>query len=1576
MLLLNFTEAVNISTLRPMDIIIQDCCYNCELDSSGSSGGSGIGSPAIAGSGSSMDNTILPTVSGSGLQPAGSGSGMVILSGDGSVRSVISSGSGSAMVMSGGSGMMMAPDPVCNTPAYSYSLTGGECIDVLKTTFTCTLTPQDLNEIKRLPLCFFNNSGQDCCLTLAGEPLRDQNNIPIDPITFEDCGFSSTDYIIDTNAPALVEFTLFNLDTRTVTLTFNETINAATVDVTKLTLQSFYRNPQMSHTLTGGTVIPQDSTNVTIVLTDEDWFEIQRQRGLCSDLNNCWISLSEGFARDMSENVAIMVPPTNARDAATFVDDVGRPSLLAFELNLNNNTATLTFSETVSASTLDASAITFLNSRSDDAIMIQLTGGSTSSSDGLVIVVDLLPVDTNRIRALDDIGTTDFNTYISITENLIADAVRRNPNQVIAIEPSAALPITPSTLVPDRVPPMVLSFSINLVDDVITLTFNEPVRVSSVMYTGLTLLSEPSFTPVDIRNLTGGENTDETDMNGTMILSGYLVQPDIRYLKLSDDLATSVADTWLSVIEGTIQDMNGNDLVAVPLNVAIRASDFIDDDTPAMLIDLTLDMDQGLLHLTFNDIINASTFYPRALTVQNSRVIGDDFVTLSLSSFTESENGYFITVNISTEDLNRIKLNDDLGTVMGNVYISLRGEGFDDNYGRNIIPTTTHEAIPASNFTEDTTAPFLVDFELNMNLGTLTLTFDETVRANTIVEEEIILLNAFNISEAGDSFVQLTGGNASVQDSTVITVYITTENLNVIKELRDLGTSENDTFIAFSSRLIMDMNGNRVESIENDTAEQALRFYEDLTSPQLVSFSIDLTLEELVLTFDETVNASSLVIPEFAIQGDEIRADFRQLSDSTHSLDDSTIVTIFLGLNDLNEIKRLTSVATFVNNTYITATDLAIKDMNGNALTPVSPINALQAFNFTRDVIRPELRSFSLNLSSEILTLSFSETVRAITHDISLYTFLSNSSEVESLQSHALTGGFSQPSDYHILNVELSTADLNNIKRLVYLATSENNTYLAVGAGAVYDMSGNGLVAVELSLAIPVDVFVEDFVPPVLQTFNLDVNTGVLTLLFSETVESDSFDVTQIMLQDSSNSSAVAHTLSNSSFTESNDSSIIIVQVAPADLNEIKRQFTLAVDTFSTYITIISSLVDDMNGNLVVNISEEDALAVSVFVADRNPPQLEEFDLDLNSSELVLRFNETVNRESLNVESITIQHAEESSGPLFTLQLTPESSSSISPNNTYIIVDLGLFDLNNLKRLTEVATSRNNTYLSINSSAIDDMNENAVVQIPSNNALQVSNFIQDQIRPALVSFSLDVNSGVLVLTFSETVNATTLNISAISLQSQDSFLSNDSYTLFDGVPPLYSYSNSTDDRIITVYIGSTDLNAIKAIYELANPPNSTYITITEDAVDDMVGLSVQPLYPNESLAADSFVEDTTGPVLLSFTLNLTSELLILTFDETVNIDSFNVSHIIVQSDGNFSSATYHALRGYRAVSMENSTTITVLLALDDLHDIKLDTELATSENSTYLQILSAAVHDMAIAVNYVQEGTVPAGEYI
>lgn len=1538
---LNFSEAINVSTFSPEEIVLQDCCYNCDL------GGSGSG---------------LMSGNGSGLGSVNGGMGME---------------NGSASGVGTGSGL-----PGCSVPVYNFTLTGGECDGVEDTYFTCSLSTGDLNEVKRLPLCLFNNNGLDCCLSFVGQPIADQMQNQIDPSAFDDCGYPSTIFIPDQNPVALVDFVGLNLNSRALVLAFNETISAASVNLTRLSLHSFYRDPQYTFTLTGGEVTSLDDTSLTFVLSEEDWFEIQRLRGLCSDIFNCWLSLDEDFVQDTSENSNIVIPREGAVPVSAFIDDTGRPTLQSFELDLNANTATLMFSETVAVSTLDPTAIVFLNNRSDSAIMIGLTGGSTSSMDGRMVVVDLEVADTNRIRALDDIGTSESNTFIAISESLIADTVVKSaPNLVNPIFPASALQVAPGALTPDATPPSIVSFGLDLDLDLIFFTFDEPIRVSSVMYDSFTLQSERSQTPQDSRTLTGGDTTTETNFNGTMSLTVQLLQPDIRYLKLSESLATSIADTRLSVLSGSVLDMAGNELIAIPPLQALPASSFTADDTQASLIAFVLDMNLGLIHLTFDDIINASSFYAPGLSLQNTArtTRTEDMVTLTTSSFTESLDGYFITVNVSTEDLNRVKLNDDLATSEQNAFVSIRAFTFDDNFGRDIVASTIKEGLNVSRFIPDITAPELLEFDFNADLGLIVLTFDETVRANTIVEEELTLLNAENISEAV-SYHTLRNGSASRMDSTVITVFITTEDLNRIKELSDLVTDDFDTYLAFGPGLIMDMNGNPVMEVSNMSAIPVSNYSQDLTSPNLVSFTIDLTLEEIVLTFDETVNGSSLNIPEFRVQGVAAALsdddEFRVLSNSTHSTNFSTIVFIYLGLEDLNEIKRQTSVATSANTTFLSITTNAIADMNSNLVEAIPTSNALEASGFDRDSIPPELTGFSLNLTSDLLTLSFSETVLVSSHSLDQYTLQSSEDAEAASQVYSLTGGLSQPNDYHVVSVELSVADLNEVKRLRELATNNTNTYLTVSAGAITDMSGNFLVAVEDFMGLRVEEFTADFARPSLLTFNLDMNTGIVSLMFSETVMASSLDVTQLTLQDSENISNVTgmHSLSNTSFSDVNDTNFVVIVISPSDLNEIKRLYTLAVDNSTTFISITPSLIRDMNNNFVVEITEDQALPVSVFVPDINRPILEEFDLNLNSSELLLRFNETVNRESLNVESITIQHAQNASDDdvPFSLDLT-QSSSSDSPNDTFIVVDIGIFDLNNLKRLTRVAVSNSTSYLSLNYTAIRDMNENAILQISGSNGLRVTNFVQDDIRPTLDGFSLDVNTGVLILTFSETVDAESLDVSSITLQSEEVLLSGEEYRFSDELDSSnmsVSYTNSTDDPILVVIIGALDLNAIKQIFSLANSNDSTYITIDADSVVDMVGLPVESVGPDMALPVNEYIADSVGPELLSFTLNLTSENLILTFDETVNVDSFNITQLILHSNSNISESSYHILQDLRNISMENSTEVTVLLSLDDLHQIKLDTDLATSPDNTHLQVLPSALHDMALEPNYIQPLTI------
>ena len=74
----------------------------------------------------------------------------------------------------------------------------------------------------------------------------------------------------------------------------------------------------------------------------------------------------------------------------------------------------------------------------------------------------------------------------------------------------------------------------------------------------------------------------------------------------------------------------------------------------------------------------------------------------------------------------------------------------------------------------------------------------------------------------------------------------------------------------------------------------------------------------------------------------------------------------------------------------------------------------------------------------------------------------------------------------------------------------------------------------------------------------------------------------------------------------------------------------------------------------------------------------------------------------------------------------------------------------------------------------------------------------------------------LTLYFSETVNVDSLNVSAITLQSTETFFLGvtESHTLNDFPRPFGSHSNSQNGPTVVIEIGETDLNAIKFLTQL------------------------------------------------------------------------------------------------------------------------------------------------------------------
>ena len=113
-------------------------------------------------------------------------------------------------------------------------------------------------------------------------------------------------------------------------------------------------------------------------------------------------------------------------------------------------------------------------------------------------------------------------------------------------------------------------------------------------------------------------------------------------------------------------------------------------------------------------------------------------------------------------------------------------------------------------------------------------------------------------------------------------------------------------------------------------------------------------------------------------------------------------------------------------------------------------------------------------------------------------------------QEVTLTGGLVlTTADGYVHVIELTFNDLNAIKALPDFATSIDNTVLAVQAATYSDTNGTPLLAVSGLQACSI---VYDTVKPMIISFSLDLNAGILTITFSEPVLLGSIEPTRIAL--------------------------------------------------------------------------------------------------------------------------------------------------------------------------------------------------------------------------------------------------------------------------------------------------------------------------------------------------------------------------------------------------------------------------------------------------------------------------------
>ena len=1452
---------------------------------------------------------------------------------------------------------------------FSFSFARGQLPLMNTKTVEIQLDQADVNILNILPIC---RSSADCYLNLTDDVAVDTSGNPVNFTT--EIPVQVDVFYRDMVRPQLTQFQELDLNTGQLTILFSETVSVRSVIPSSLNLTNWYENNDL-RTITlsldnNASVISTNGPLITIQLSRENLNILKLPTNdLCKSRQSCWLRFDMSFLQDAFGNPVQSIIDSGFIDAE-FVDnivpDTTPPMLLSFNLDMNSTTISFTFDEVISDDDLFNPRVVTIQDAFNRTSSISLIN---TASDSLIIpslptelILNISDTDSISLQENLVVATSINSSWLSYSRSFVADvALNRIESAIDGINTTVA-----SGYILDAIRPQVITFSeLSYVSNTFSVVFSEPVLVNSYVPSLFTIRSGPQG-PIEY-NLTSG---NASLVPNSRTLQIRFAEFDVTELKRTDGITNDGGTTYILISDGAVTDTAGNPVIGTRDNfnnpIGIMVDSYEQDVVPPTLVCFSLDLNIGFIQLTFNDVIDPDTFIPQELTLIE---IGDFAASLPENQLrftagsSPSPNGFIVNFTIPIADLNAIKQRDQLATNYSDTFITARPLVIMDTSGQPANPAT----LQVCDFTPDITPPFLANWTYDATNGAISLLFSEAVNITSLMPNGIILQNSDNLASR-TQYYTLTGGRTFPNITDVMfQLFLTFEDLSNVQERTNLLTSINNSYLALMPASILDQSGNEVIGILETSALQALDHDPDLMSPRLQDFTFDLNEGSLLLTFSESVNVSSFntSLFTFANDLDPTAANFVQytltggevvVNDTELAMmgmsDHDVVVKLTLTSSDLNAIKARESLATTRSNTRLFFNQGAVTDANKNSISEVLVSNSYVALEFTNDTTEPELVAFDVNLNNGEVLLAFSETVRAQSLNFTGITFLDHN--VNNTVNYTLTGGNVTSRDGPNVYFTLSKDDINQLKTMPEILTRRRNTYILVDSSAIVDTSGNSVRSIPTLMAIRVNIIVRDITPPELEASILDLNSGNLTLSFTESVLVSSLDTTALTVTNGQPGTS-RFTLTNS-MSASMDGPIVVVELSRSDLNSIKMITDLAVNPSSSYIFFTDSLIMDTSLNPVINISSEQAVLVTQYIPDTTSPALMGFDLALTDSIrrpllIDIQFSETINASSISVTSFTLQSAVDATAPgVQSYTLTGGNVTQIDDDTVEIAVldndfETIIYDLMFL-------TSPDMTFLSIGPGAGRDNSNFDIVTILNTMGVQVRMYDVDLVSPEVREYSLDMDIGVLSITWSENVLAETLIVNAIYIQN-DSIITDSFHRLTNATVTIGANMNITH-----VLLSSFDLNMIKSDINLASNFNNTYLAINmRGAIFDLASNPLLGLFRNSSLPPTEYIPDETRPILEEFDFMLTTRILTLYFSESVLPSSLNIDGITLQNRNRQPTEGIALTSGN--TSSNAGSVIRVSISNDDINRLKQRENLFTAEDNSYLAIASFAITDTA-----------------
>ena len=574
----------------------------------------------------------------------------------------------------------------------------------------------------------------------------------------ETAGIAATQVVSDNSSPAIASFEFLDLNEGLIVFSFTQPVNVSTFVFADLSLQNSPVNEATSAnvSLTGGSC--EDGCEigryVTFRMAQADLEQLKLSEGICVSISTCYPHHTDMLVEDFGNN---LISPYRFSCLNYLLQhlilDTTSPFLVDCELNLSVDSLTLVFNEPVDVITFNPLGIALINNFSLEMETITLTDASSVRGPSSSIVVVDLGSDADKLK-ISMLNQSIYNVLVSLLPSAFEDIAGNSVQSV--------LELVCYSFIFDNHAPSVTSFTLDLNSNLLQIKFSEPILVDSLNISAFKLTDSLTATNMIILNNSFAFNSDDTAIKITSITFG---SQSLTRIKTSNDIGTTVDNTYLLIDEDSFSDTNGNGYVSPG---PIAAAAIIADNSPATAVGFSLDMNIGQVVLTFNDVVDVGTWANSETFIQNAplayQISHWRYVSkVGLSGVISSYNSNLISLDLMMNSFNSLKVQLNFGTAteLNTTYLTIQAHAINDIRGVDIIAVTDGNGIRANDYVRDSEPPQLLTFQLDLHHDRFWFVFDEPLRFSSFLPSLFILqgdslVNTFsssmNLSFSGEPF--------------------------------------------------------------------------------------------------------------------------------------------------------------------------------------------------------------------------------------------------------------------------------------------------------------------------------------------------------------------------------------------------------------------------------------------------------------------------------------------------------------------------------------------------------------------------------------------------------------------------------------------------------------------------------------------------------------------------------------------------------------------------------------------------------------------------------------------------------